>query len=167
MHAIYLVSVWLHICAAAVWIGGMVFFVIVLVPLLRQPELRGRSGSILHWIGIRFRTVGWVSFGVLIATGIFNLYVRGVRFDDLFSKSFWSSDFGSVLAVKLVLVAAILILSALHDFVIGPRATRLLRECPGSVHATRLRGTARWIGRANLLLALAVVALAVALVRGG
>ncbi len=38
----------------------------------------------------------------------------------------WGSDFGRVLAAKLPLVAAILAASVTHDFVVGPRATRLL-----------------------------------------
>lgn len=166
MHTLYLVSVWLHILAATIWIGGMAFFVVVLVPLVRRPELSKHAGAVVHWVGIRFRAVGWTCFAVLVATGSFNLYARGVRLSDLGSKSFWSSDFGSALAIKLTLVAVILVISALHDFWIGPRATQLMREQPVSPRAARLRSAARWIGRANLLLALGVVALAVVLVRG-
>jgi putative copper export protein len=72
---------------------------------------------------------------------------------------------GCFLLVKLGLVAAILALSGLHDFWIGPRASRALRE--GSAQAGRWRAQATWLGRINLLLSLGVLALAVLLVRGG
>ena len=52
-----------------------------------------------------------------------------------------------------------------HDFEIGPKATRAWEA--GSESAATLRRVASWIGRLNLLLGLVVVALAVALVRGG
>lgn len=58
-------------------------------------------------------------------------------------------------------------ISALHDFVIGPKATNLRMKNPESVDAFRMRKLASWIGRINLLLALIVVMLGVILVRGG
>jgi hypothetical protein len=70
------------------------------------------------------------------------------------------------LGIKLLFIAAVLILSALHDFVIGPRATVLGRANPTSLETIRLRRQSAWLGRFNLLLALFIVALGVVLVRG-
>jgi len=39
----YLLAVSLHILAACVWIGGMVFLAAVLLPVLREPEYRGAA----------------------------------------------------------------------------------------------------------------------------
>ncbi len=166
MRILYLVSVWLHILAATVWVGGMAFFMLVLVPLMRSKAVGANAGLLIHWIGVRFRSVGWASLGVLVVTGGFNLYARGVRWADLHSGDFWHSDFGETLAVKLAIVATILVISAVHDFKVGPLATRLLREQPDSAQAQRYRNLARAIGRINVVLALAAVALGVVLVRG-
>ena len=93
MRVLYLASVWLHILAATVWIGGMAFLVLVVVPWLRK---RGATdaGRLLRETGQRFRTVGWVCFAIVAITGTFNLWSRGVRLSD-FSRAEWlSSPFG-------------------------------------------------------------------------
>lgn len=166
MIAFYLTSVWLHILAAAVWIGGMVFLVVVLVPVTRRPEYRGVAASLIHWTGLRFRWIGWLCLALLLLTGALNLAQRGFGWADLWSGQLWEGLFGGILAIKLVLLGVIFLFSALHDFVIGPRATALWQANPVSRDAMRLRRQAIWIGRLNLLLALIAVALGVMLVRG-
>ena len=166
MRSLYIAAVWLHVLAAIVWIGGMTFLSLILVPALRTPALSATRAAVLHETGVRFRRVGWISLAVLVGTGVLLLALRGVGSADLASGAFWGSAFGSVLAVKLLLVATVVLLSAVHDFRIGPLASRLLRTEPGSARAQRLRAQATLIGRANLLLALAILAAAVMLVRG-
>lgn len=166
MQLIYLFSVWLHILAAAVWIGGMVFVALVLVPVIRQPENQGVAASLVQVTGQRFRSVGWLCLFLLLLTGAVNLYYRGFSVSELWSAELWQSPFGLVLGLKLFLFGSVLVLSCVHDFAIGPRATALWRNQPTSVEARRLRRQASWIGRVNLLLALAVVALGIMLARG-
>lgn len=166
MHTLYLLSVWLHILAAVTWLGGMIFLVLVVAPVLRQAEYRHVAGKMLHQAGVRFRWVGWICFGILILTGTFNLVYRGFTWEDFWNWRLWVGPWRHTLATKLLLVAFILLLSALHDFLIGPRATRLWQQHPDAPEVKRLRRHAAWIGRVNLLLALAVVALGVMLVRG-
>lgn len=166
MRAIYLTSVWLHIVAAAVWIGGMVFLALVLIPLIRRPEFRSQAPSLVHFTGIRFRWIGWACILLLLSTGTINLVFRGISLAVLSSRDFWRGPFGWALGIKLVVVAVVLALSFAHDFFIGPRASALGRTQPGSTDAMRLRRQASWIGRANLVLALIIVALGIMLVRG-
>ena len=82
MHAFYIASVFLHIAAAIVWIGGTFFLILVVVPWLR-PGNRAAAGTMLRDTGIRFRAVGWWCFAVLFATGPFNLRRRRVSLADL------------------------------------------------------------------------------------
>jgi uncharacterized membrane protein len=166
-HGLYLLSVWLHIVAAAVWMGGMVFLGLVLIPVIRRPEYRSAAPLLIHLTGVRFRTVGWTCLGLLLLTGVVNVVYRGLGWADLASAAFWRGGFGGTLAIKLVLVATILLLSAVHDFFIGPRATALLRADPSSPETARFRRQASLMGRINLLLALAAVGLGVMLIRGG
>lgn len=164
MHVAYLLSVWIHILAAAVWIGGMSFVALVAVPWLRQN--RSNAGPFLRDTGLRFRSIGWACFGILALTGTFNLWMRGVRAADLTSSDWLAAPFGRALVLKLGLFATVLGVSALHDFVVGPQATSEIERDPRSPRANTLRRQASLLGRANVVLALAVVALAVVLVRG-
>ncbi len=166
MRWLYLVSVWVHVLAAAIWVGGMIFVALVVVPVIRRKELQGAAARLIHFTGIRFRWVGWACFVLLVLTGLFNVLVRGIGWADFFTPQFWAGPFGRLLAAKLVVFALILASSAVHDFVIGPRAVALWQERPGSAEAAHLRRQATQFGRLNLLLALTIVALGVMLVRG-
>lgn len=163
MHLLYLLSVWLHILAATVWVGGMLFLVLVVVPWLRRGG-RSQAGAFLRETGERFRNVGWACFAIVLVTGTFNLWVRGVRPEDFVRAEWLASPFGKTVVAKLSLFALVLVISAVHDFVVGPRATRALAE--GSPSRERERRRASLLGRLNVVLALLLVAAGVVLVRG-
>lgn len=134
----------LHVLAAITWIGGMLFVALVLVPVARRlddPALRAR---LFHETGVRFRTVGWIALGLLVVSGLGNLIQRPYLMTVPHFQ--W----------KLGLVVLALVLSVLHDFVLGPRAGR-----PGV--DPRVRVAATWIARVNVLVVVAVVVLGLAL----
>lgn len=165
MNGLYFANVTLHVFAALLWLGGMFFFALVAAPVLRKvdpPELRQ---ALFRRLGEQFRAVGWVAITVLVVTGTLNLWFRGsLRWEVLSSGGFWSEPYGRALAWKLGAVAAMLVLQAVHDFVVGPRASRLPAGTP---EALRHRKLAAWMGRVSALLGIVVVIAAVRLARGG
>ena len=163
----YQLSVFIHIFSAIIWVGGMFFLALVVVPTTRHLPPAER-GALFNTVGVRFRTIGWVCIGLLILTGLINSAYRGVTWESLFSGQILASSFGRLLMMKLGLVVVMLILSVFHDFFLGPASTRALqRHAPDEApKIERLRRQASVIGRVNGLLALAVLALAVMLVRG-
>lgn len=165
MHALYLASVWLHILAATAWVGGMFFLMLVVVPWLRQGD-RALAASVLRATGTRFRNVGWACFAIVLITGSFNLWMRGVRLENFVQLAWLRSDIGTAVVLKLAVFFAVLALSAFHDFVLGPMATRAIEANPRSAEAESLRNRASWMGRGTAVLALVLVALAVVIVRG-
>jgi uncharacterized membrane protein len=137
---------WLHVLAAITWIGGMLFIALVLVPSARRledPTLRTR---LIQETGRRFRTIGWIALGGLVVTGLLNLWMHPVLLSS--PRFHW----------KLGLVVLALILSAFHDFVLGPRA-----GAPGADPSARVR--ASWVARINVLVVLVIVALGLSLFR--
>ena len=57
-HALHLASVWLHILAATVWIGGMAALGLLLVPLLRRERFQDVARPLLYASALRFRWIG-------------------------------------------------------------------------------------------------------------
>jgi len=144
----------------------MLFFTLVLVPLLRRPEGVANATELVHLVGRRFRSIGWTCIIVLVLSGTFLLSLRAQGPSGIFAASLWASPFGSILAIKISVVITIIILSAIHDFWVGPRATELSRIDRNAASSQSMRRWAGWLGRTNLLLALGIIALAVFLVRG-
>lgn len=165
MPLLYYVSVTLHVLAALLWLGGMFFLAVVGAPVLRTlepPELRG---ELFRRLGERFRNVGWGAIAVLLVTGIVNLHYRGLLTRRVWGNAdFWGTSLGQALAWKVAAVAAMLLISAVHDFVTGPMASRLK---PGTPAALAARRRAAWLARINALVGLVVVMAAVRLARGG
>jgi copper transport protein len=91
---------WLHLCAAALWVGGLVHLAVF------------RRGV------RRFSTLATACVAVLVLAGVFLSVMRLPDLHDL-----WSSSYGHVLLVKLALVAAALALGAYHRFVAVRTAT--------------------------------------------
>src|SRR5687767_7443198 len=110
----------------------MAFLVLVVLPVTRRPEYQGAAAALIHWTGMRFRFVGWVCFGLLIASGTVNLLYRGIGWAELTGGEFWAGGFGRAFGLKMILVAVILAGSAIHDFYMGPRATEAWQSDPTS-----------------------------------
>jgi uncharacterized membrane protein len=165
VRALYFANVTVHILAAIFWLGGMFFLGVVGAPALRALEPAAVRQRIFQQLGVRFRTAGWWAIAILLVTGALNLYFRGwLHWSVLGSSGFWMTRVGRALALKLLGVAAMILASSIHDFVLGPRAGR---ATPGSPHAISLRTHAAHLARLNALLGIAVVVAAVILARGG
>jgi putative copper export protein len=133
-----------HLLAVVTWVGGMLFIALVLVPVTRRLADAALRTRLVQDTGRRFRTVGWIALGVIVATGLGNLALR--------PELLWAPRFHA----KAGLVVLALVLGAFHDFVLGPRAGR-----PDADPSARVR--ASWIARVNVLVALAIVALGLTL----
>jgi putative copper export protein len=158
----YVAVVALHVLAALVWLGGMVFFALAAPELRRvvDDEMRAR---LFDGLGRRFRVVGWVCVAVLVLTGVEQLRLRGWWGAD-FWRGVWppGTALGTRLGAKLGLVVVMVAVQAVHDFWLGPRAGR---ADPGSAKARSIRRSAAWLARANALLGVALVYAAVRLGR--
>jgi putative copper resistance protein D len=133
-----------HLLAAIVWVGGTIALVFVAVPPVQrlEGEIRGR---LLRDFGRRWRPIGWSALGVAVVTGAL-LAWRAHAFDTA------PHDFDWVLAVKGVLVGALVAGAYLHDYVLGPGLAQQIRE--GKPQS--LRPLLVGIGRGNLLLTIAI-----------
>ncbi len=98
---------WAHVVSTAVW-GGAIF----VCALLIFPQLKGRD-ALMSTVAIRLSGLSGAALAVVLITGIYNSTRQLPGWRALLSTSY-----GRVLAVKLGIVAALIIIGALNRFVI-------------------------------------------------
>ena len=172
----YQAAVFIHLVSAIIWVGGSLFLALVLIPVLRRfapppgqpPSEVALPPDLLGTIARRFRLISWICIALLVATGLYILPTRyGIGFADFFSLG---GHFVGTLQVKVGLVAIVIWLSVIHDFIIGPMTSRLIDEVraggdpPG--YLPLLRRCVIWIARINILLMILIVIVAVTMTRG-
>ncbi|MDP2682140.1 MAG: CopD family protein [Deltaproteobacteria bacterium] len=150
-------SLFFHIVAALFWIGGMLFLTLIITPFLKTIQDAKERSSIYQSVGRGFRFWGWVAISILVITGTLNLRLMGTPLSNLIDPSFHRTPYGKTLAIKILFVIFIISTSLLHDFIFGPKARN------SSVYSN----IAKWLGRSNLFIALAIVLFAVFLRLGG
>ena len=161
----YYLNVTIHVLAALVWLGGMLFLAAVGAPVLRKVESPALRAELFRTLGSQFRLVGWIAIAVLLVTGVLNLHFRGLLSGaTLGSSPFWATRYGHTLAAKLGCVAIMLVVQGIHDFSHGPRASKLV---PGSPEALSMRKRAAGLARINALVGVILIYFAVRLARGG
>lgn len=126
---------WLHLLGVVVWIGGLIFQLMVVVPTLKlEPFLldRLRYGVSL---AVRFRYVMWPAVGLVLLTGFYN--VINVLYAISQAGGRVPSGFISVLGVKLSLVVAMIVLQTLQRFAVHPRlVTTLAHASPETIRCS-------------------------------
>lgn len=148
---IFLLLLAIHLVAAATWVGGLLFFMLAVVPAARAAP----RAEIPALLGRAFRPTAWVALATLVLTGPLLLLVQGVGLLQLGRSAFWRSPFGVTLGIKLILVIGVLGLTLWHDVVLGPRSQTLSGP-----------GPSRYVGRAIGLLSLAIFLAGMALAQG-
>ena len=92
------VRLFLHVLAATIWVGGQ----LVLAALV--PALRSAGADVPRAAARAFNRIAWPAFGVLVATGIWNIVAEGDR----------GAAYRTTLMVKLAVVAASGVTAFLH-----------------------------------------------------
>ena len=161
--SVYIINVTIHVFAALFWLGGMFFLAAVGAPVLRRVEPAELRASLFRQLGEQFRVVGWIAIALLLVTGVLNLHLRGML-PSVLDAAFWSTRYGVTLAWKVGAVTGMLVIQAVHDFIVGPASVRAI---PGSPVSLRLRRRAALLARLSAVLGIIIVIAAVRLARGG
>ena len=154
------ILVWIHLTAATFWVGGMLFLSLVAVPLLKKaPDPASAQREFVN-LARRFRMLVWGALSLLLVTGA--ILLRNLVD---FSESF--ENWPSAVLIKLTLVLSLIVVSLVHDRVIGPK-TRTLKNKSSSALTTSEKFflvLSPLIGRLTMLLGLAILLAAVLMVR--
>ncbi|RMH09723.1 MAG: hypothetical protein D6704_00745 [Nitrospirae bacterium] len=102
---------WLHLLAAVMLIGGLLFIQCVLRPAVASET--DKASHMMRLVGRRFRIVAWISITGLILTGAYRLLQES-------GSGRLETSWGAVLMVKLFLFAIAVGLLLIHDFIMDP-----------------------------------------------
>ncbi len=142
-------SDWLHLMSTAVWIGGLAFFVIILLPRLRHLSADSRR-IYLTAVVSRFSPIALTCVVLLIGSGSVSMLAHNTTLDDLLN-----SDWGHALLVKFALLTLLIMMGALNMFVTIPRLKALRKHDPQAV--AKLNSAFRWLMNGELTLVAAVL----------
>ena len=99
---------WLHLLAASLWIGGMMYLSVVYLPVLKGKSLVECTQALLTTLP-RFSPLAIAGVIIMALSGPFN---ATVHMDAL--SQFVTTAYGRALLVKVVCVGALLVTSAIH-----------------------------------------------------
>ena len=101
---------WVHITSAAIWVGGSLFIGVVFAPILKKMSMPVEERiQLMVQVGRRFNKLALPALFILMATGMYQAHLVLQKSDILYETSY-----GHVLIVKMVLVAALVALYAVH-----------------------------------------------------
>jgi len=132
---------WVHLCAAAIWVGGLVQLLAVVWPA--APALRRAAF-------LRFSRLATVCIAAIVTAGVYLSVLRLPHLHDL-----WTAGYGRILVVKLCLVCVALLWGAVHHFVARPALERGNDRILGRLPRSMVGESA--VGMAILLVAAVLV----------
>jgi len=105
---------WIHLVAAAIWVGGSIFIGIVFSPILKTISTTVEERiQIMIKVGKRFNKIAVPSLIILMITGLYNSHLLLSKPDLLMATSY-----GTFLTIKIILVIALIVTYAVHVRVI-------------------------------------------------
>ena len=120
----YALSLLLHLVALALWLGGMVFFLVVFWPAALKLS-PGIGVQTLNQGRIALETLSWTAIGLIAITGIINLMLAS----DGAGAS--QGEFYTItLSVKLFFFFAMLVHHCLQVFKYAPPIAALTAQTP-------------------------------------
>lgn len=126
MTAWHTLSLALHLIAIALWLGGIVFFLVVVGPAVQQLEPKIAIKT-MNQARIGLENMAWTAIGLIVLTGTFNLVVRS-QIDTAPLDQVYLYTLGA----KLVVFLAMAVHHCLQVFKYAPAISSLTAQLPSN-----------------------------------
>lgn len=152
----------LHILAAVTWIGSMIYSQFAVAPALKH--LGAPKASAINMIAMgRFSPLTWASLVVLIITGTYAAFDKAEKLTPIFQE-----PAGIILFIKLLLVAALIVILLIQIYNYGPKMKKLINPATpknqeNELAMSRTSNTANGLSTAHLIIGIVIIVLAVIL----
>ncbi|MFM7861634.1 MAG: CopD family protein [Candidatus Nitrosotenuis sp.] len=154
---------WIHLICSAIWVGGSLFIAIVFAPILKTmaPTIEERL-QIMIRVGRRFNKIAIPALLILIATGIWSSHQILSKPEFLFM-----STYGTMLIIKMLLVAALLVSYAVHVRIIRKDIEeKIMQKELNAAQVAKLRKKIIIVGEVTVVLSVLVLLFAAILDAG-
>ena len=155
---------WIHITSAAIWVGGSLFIGVVFAQIFKKMSMPVEERiQLMVQVGRRFNKLALPALFILIATGMYQAHLVLQKSDILYETSY-----GHVLIIKMILVAALLVLYAVHVRIIRKDVEDkiIAKEMPQE-ELQKLRKKIIILGEVTVVLSIIILFLASVLNAGG
>jgi len=130
----------LHLLAVALWLGGQIYIFLVLIPTLRPTAPLADGRSFLELLD-RFSPIAYGSVAAFVLTGPFNAKIHIPSW-----SAFFATTYGRALAIKMVLIAMMMLISAFTVYTLRPRIRQALDSGAGeTVGRSLLQALVGWL----------------------
>lgn len=142
----------------AAWVGGMLYMVLVEVPVLKNNMSPAEFSNKMSLLGNRFKKIGWILLFLLFATGILNIMLES----DI-AAMMKSDTYRISITVKLILFVLMVLNTAIHSLYLGPKMSLLSEKMNSgsaddiSADLLNLRKRSIFSSALSLLLSLVIV----------
>src|SRR5258708_5482420 len=153
-------SFFFHLVATIVWLGGLVFMIIIVWPetrtLIARQDQSGALLDLLDRLRKRFYPLANLSLVLLIVTGLYQMETNR-HYDGLLQLT---NDWTRAILLKHVAVIGMLVIGAIMQWSVLPaleRVSLLARRGKDSPDLERLRRRERQLSALNLTLGIVVL----------
>ena len=145
---------WIHLIAAAIWVGGSLFIGIVFSPLLKtMTNSVEERMQIMIRVGRRFNKVAVPSLIILMVTGLYSSHVLLTKPDLLVATSY-----GTFLIIKIILVIVLIIIYAIHVRIIRKDVEeKIMSNQMPEIEIQKLRKKIIILGEITVVLSIAIL----------
>jgi len=106
---------WLHLLAASLWVGGMMYIATNYLPVLKRLHIPQQARSLVTVLPY-FTPLAIAGVVIMAITGPFNATFHMTSW-----QQFLSTAYGRALLVKIALIGGLLVTSAIHIGILRPR----------------------------------------------
>jgi copper transport protein len=135
---------WLHFIGDALWFGGQIYIVLILIPVLRLRRGPGRAIEGFLDALNRFSPLAYGSIALFTLSGVFAAKIHIPSW-----YAFFHSIYGWALVVKLGLIGLMMLVSAFTVYIVRPRIRAALTQdelVEGGVQTVWVRRLLAWLG---------------------
>jgi uncharacterized membrane protein len=153
---------WLHFLAVVTWIGSLVSISLLILPSATRSLKPVDQLVFIEAIHKRLEPIAWFSISLLVVTGLLQMSVN-VHYNGFLSTS---NQWSLAILTKQVLVAILIVVSAIHTWEVLPAIRRALlrKDKINEEEIAKLQRREKTLLRVSLILA-ALILLATAIAR--